>query len=594
MPRPDPMQRRWSVKPENPESAALLRDRLGVCSLTAKALVARGVATVDDARTFLSASLNDLPDPNGIAGMEAAVARVTRAVTAGEPIWIYTDFDADGVTSAAVLGHFFSRLGIDCKRWLPRRDREGYGLHVEPLEEIAARGGGLVITADCGITSHEAARAAKRLGLGLVITDHHTPAETLPEADAVANPKIEGTSYPDPMIAGVGVAWNLVAGVRRALRDQGWFAGSGEAEGGEGGGSCPEPDVVELLDLVALGTVADVVPLRDVNRTLVRWGVRRINESPRTGIGALARAARLTGEIRAGHLAFQLGPRINAAGRMEGPDEAVRLLLTEDPQEATELAAKLDRLNRDRRAEEKRVVDDALAKVEQAGWHPDRWSFAVEGDGYHPGVIGIVASRLVERYHRPTVVLALEGKTAKGSARSIPGLDLHDALGDCAGLLVKFGGHKAAAGLTIAREKIEPFRDAFEAAVRKRLTPEELVPLVAADADATLDESGLREVEQLSRLEPFGVGNPTPLFRYRDLEVREVRPLGDGGDHVRLRLAEPRDGVTREVEGVGWSKGQEWRELRAGARVDVIAAPKARVWNGRAYVQLELKALKSS
>jgi single-stranded-DNA-specific exonuclease len=537
-------------------------------------LAARGLSDASAARTFLGSTLSDLPDPLLIPGMSDAVKRLVRAAETGELLWIYTDFDADGVTSAALLSTFFHSAGIACRTWLPRRDREGYGLHTEPLEAIAREGGGCVVTADCGITAIEPALVARRLGLGLVITDHHTPGDVLPDADAVVNPKIGGNTYPDSMIAGVGVAWNLVAALRRELRERNWFS-DGRTE----------PDLKEFLDLVALGTVADVVPLRNVNRIFVRSGLMSMNREPRPGIQALAEAAGLRGEIRAGHLSFQLGPRINAAGRMEGPNEAVDLLVSGGMSEARALASRLDKLNRERREEEASTLASALHTVERQGRYPGCRSLVVEGAGYHPGVVGIVASRLVERFYRPTVVLAVNGDQARGSARSIQGLDLHDALRACERLLIRFGGHRAAAGLTLATSNIPAFREAFEEAVSARLGTEDYVPLVEADAEPPIEEFTAQAVGDISRLEPFGYGNPTPLFMFRGLTVRDRGQLGGDGGHIRLRLEKG----PVEVEAVGWHMADRLAFASPGTRLDLMATVRLRDWKGVSRVQLALE-----
>ena len=573
------MKKRWLVKIEDPGVAARLAGELGVSPLTAKALAARGLADPAAARAFLSPALSGLPDPLTLPGMAEAARLLAEAVRTGRTIWVYTDFDADGVTSAALLLSVLEAFGSAARPWLPRRDKEGYGLHVEPLEEIAREGGGLVVTADCGITAVEPARAARRLGLTLIVTDHHTPGPELPEADALVDPKLPGSAYPDSMIAGVGVAWNLLAAVRRVLREEGWFSDAR-----------PEPDLKEWLDLVALGTVSDLVPLTDVNRAFVRAGIMQMNRNPRPGVAALAQAAGLSGELKAGHLAFQLGPRINAAGRMEGPQEAVSLLLAPTVEEARPLASLLDNLNRARRAEEAETVRVAVETIRRRGYHPNAWSLVVEGEGFHPGVVGIAASRLVDRFHRAAVVLAVEGDTAKGSARAVPGLDLYDALTACAAHLVRFGGHHAAAGLTIAREKIPAFREAFEAAVRERIGEEDLLPLLRADGDAEIGEFTLAAVQELGLLEPFGAGNPTPVYRVRGLKIEDLRPFGENGRHLRLKLGDTAPGPL--LEAVAWDKGGEFDGLRAGARVDVLVAARVRAWNDRAYVQLTLEDLR--
>ncbi|TLN24503.1 single-stranded-DNA-specific exonuclease RecJ, partial [bacterium] len=520
------MNKIWRTTPQNPDAADKISRGLGVSPVLGRIFAARGFDGPEAAGNFLSAKLSDLPDPFLIHDMGKAANRIADGVAGGEPIWIYTDFDADGVTSAALLALFFGAVGAKWRARLPRRDRDGYGLNAEILREIKEEGGGLVVTADCGIASLAEARLARELGLPLVITDHHTPASQLPEAEAVVNPKIEGSSYPDKMLAGVGVAWNLCAAVRKTLKERGWFSAER-----------PEPDIKEYLDLVALGTIADLVPLVEVNRILVRAGIGVMNKNPRPGIFALAETAMLSSQYRAGHLAYQLAPRINAAGRMESPVAALDLLLADSVTEAMPLARQLSMLNDERRAEEMASFINAKEVIRQNGWSAGRLSLVVEGESYHAGVVGIVASRLVDKFGRPSVVIASREEICKGSARSMGGLDIHETLGDCADLLIAFGGHKGAAGITIERRNIPKFRERFEQAVKKRITEKDLAPSVTADTFAAVSEMTLPLLAELERLDPFGYGNPSPVILMENLLVTEAGYMGEGGKHLRLRLS---------------------------------------------------------
>ncbi|NTU60039.1 MAG: single-stranded-DNA-specific exonuclease RecJ, partial [Deltaproteobacteria bacterium] len=483
--------------------------------------------------------------------------------------------DVDGVTSAALLSEFLRASRIPFRARLPRRDREGYGLNAAALREAVEEGATLVLTADTGISSVAEARLARELGLDLVITDHHTPGPELPEAAAVVNPKLPGSTYPDAMIAGVGVAWNLAVSVRRSLREGGWYEGH------------PEPDVRDLLDLVALGTVADVAPLTKVNRALVAAGLKRLNgDRPRSGVEALKQIAGVKGPLRAGHIGFQLGPRLNAAGRMEGPHEALDLLLSSDAGLSRDLAARLDALNRRRQDEERGILAEALDQVKRGGWLPGAWSLVVGAEGWHEGVIGIVASRLADLHARPAVVIALP--QGKGSARSISGLNLHDTLGDCAALLERFGGHAAAAGLKLAPGNLGAFREAFEAAVRRRITQEDLRPLLLLDAEVSFREMSTRAVGELSLLEPFGAGNPSPTLLATGAGVLDVRPMGREGEHLRFRLEQ--QGL--RVDAVAWRKAEGLAHVRPGSRVDVAFTPQVSAWNGADRVQLVVDGMR--
>jgi single-stranded-DNA-specific exonuclease len=567
------VHRRWVVREVTHEAREELSGVLAVPELVGSVLAARGILDLETAQSFLLPTLSKLPDPALIPGLPQAVDRLARAARASETVWIYTDYDVDGVTSAALLRQFFQQNRIPHRIWLPRRDREGYGLHPDALKEIAAQRGTLVVTADCGVNAVAQAELARALGIDLVITDHHTPGSTTPGACAVVNPKLPGSEYPDGMLAGVGVAWNLAAGLRRRLREEGHY------------GDRAEPDLRGLLDLVALGTVADLAPLRDVNRVLVSFGLQRLNRSPRPGIAALREVARLKGEIRAGHIGFQIGPRLNAAGRMLGPEEALDLLTSADLAEARSLAQLLDDLNRKRQAEERAILEAATTRVDQEGWWPERWSLVVECEGWHPGVIGIVASRLVERYHRPTVVLSLDGGQAKGSARSIRGLNLFDALTDCESLLDRYGGHAGAAGLTLPADRIQAFRERFEETARRRLTEDALIPVLQLDAEADFPDLKLETVRGLERLEPFGFGNPSPLFLTRSVAVLDARTLGVEAEHVKFRLEQR--GL--RFDALGWRKAEGLRHIAPGMVLDVAHVPQVSRWNGRETVQLVLE-----
>jgi len=570
------VHRRWVLRESDAEARERISRASAISGLVAAVLAARGLAEPGAADAFLNPSLAGLPDPSLIPGMDAAVERLAQAAQAGETVWVYTDYDVDGVTSAAVLLRFLEESGIPTRHRLPRRDREGYGLNPDALREIAGEGGTLVVTADCGVSAVEPARIARELGLDLVITDHHTPGDELPGAAAVVNPKLAGSAYPDAAIAGVGVAWHLAAALRRRLRAAGRYAAR------------PEPDLRNLLDLVAIGTVADVVPLRDVNRVLVSAGLRVLNQNPRPGVLALREVAGVKGELRAGHIGFQLGPRLNAAGRMEGPEEALDLLRTGELGRARDLAERLNTLNRQRQEEERSILGQALGRVEAEGWHPERWSLVLESAGWHAGVIGIVASRLVERYYRPAVVLAVEDGQAKGSARSIRGLHLYEVLAECGDLLDRFGGHAAAAGLALPAQRVPEFRERFEAAVRARLSPEDLVPVLTLDAEAAFSGLTLPAVRDLSRLEPFGMGNPSPAFLTRRVRVLDVRPVGKDGAHLKFRLEQ--GGVRHDA--MAWRKAEDLARVTPGQWIDLAHTPQVNEWNGSERVQLVVEGMR--
>jgi single-stranded-DNA-specific exonuclease len=568
---------RWVLRETDVEAKDCLTGEVGH-ALLASVLAARGFSPGAEADTFLSPSLASLPDPLLLPGMEAAVDTLARAAEAKETVWVYTDYDVDGVSSAALLSKFFTASGISSQVRLPRRDREGYGLNSQALREIAASGGRTVVTADCGIDAMDEARLARELGISLVITDHHIPGSRLPEAAAVVNPKLPSSRYPDADLAGVGVAWNLAAALRRRLRDNGHFASSGE------------PDIRRFLDMVALGTVADVAPLLRVNRTLVTYGLSELNRPrPAPGIEALAEASGISGRVRSGHIGFQLGPRLNAAGRMSDPREALELLCTDDSAHARLLAERLNELNRQRRTVEGTTLDEAVARIAAEEWYPARWSLVLESGDWHPGVLGIVASRLAERYIRPALVISAEGDEARGSARSIPGLHIHETLAACAEFLEEFGGHAAAAGFRIRRSRIAPFRERFEEEVRSRITAEAFVPVITLDAETSFGALSLDAVEELEKLEPFGMGNPTPAFLSTGISVIDIHPLGRSGEHLKLQLEQG----GKKLAAKAWRQAEALAHLAPGQRIDLAYKPEVNNWKGRKSVELIVKGARS-
>src|SRR5229473_3403221 len=470
------------------EQGSRLAAELGLLPAVGRALWARGLRDAEAAQRFLEPRLEQLPDPFGLKGIDAAVARVQRALEAREAICVYGDYDVDGVTSTALLVSVLRKLAscapgggapARIEYYVPNRLIEGYGLNLEAMKKLAGRGTRLVVSADCGVTAVAEIEGAAQLGLDVVVIDHHTSAQTaeaLPRAVAILNPHQPGCLFPGRELAAVGVAFHLLLALRRRLREAGWFAGR------------TEPNLREQLDLVALGTIADVVPLTGPNRVLVHFGLRELARGARTGVLALNSVAQITGEVSCGDVGFKLGPRLNAAGRLSDASVGVRLLLTEDLAEARELAEQLDRANAERQELQARIADEAVGKAQELG---DRRALVVSSPGWHVGVVGIVASRLVERFHRPALVLCEdEGGTAKGSGRSIEGFHLYDALARCAAHLTRFGGHRHAAGVTLPTSGVHQLADALETVARERLLPEQLEPRLRIDSTLRPEEIG--------------------------------------------------------------------------------------------------------
>jgi single-stranded-DNA-specific exonuclease len=505
-------------------------------------------------------------------GMDAAVERIGRAVAAGERIACYGDYDVDGVTSTVLLAGFLRAAGADVVTYTPHRLVEGYGLNTLALERLAAGGVKLVVSLDCGITSVEEVRAAAALGLDTVVVDHHTVPVELPAAVAILNPHQPGCGYPAKELAAVGVTFALVMALRRRLREQGRF-GAGRAE----------PNLKEALDLVALGTVADVVPLTGANRILVRWGLEQISRSRRPGLKALKRVAGLAegASVTAGQVGFRLAPRINAAGRLDDAGRGVRLLLDADAATGRALAEELDRENQARQEIERRMLEEALADAEVALQRGVR-GLVLARPGWHPGVVGIVAARVAERFHRPAVLIGLADGVGKGSGRSVEGFHLHDALAACQVHLGRFGGHRHAAGLTVAPERIDAFREAFEAHAAAALTEEQLVPRCRIDGWVEEGELTARAAEDLERLGPYGAGHPEPVFALRTAAGR-ARTVGAQQQHLKLT-------VGPGLDAIGFGLGAQ-AALCQGP-VEVAFTLGFDDWDGMKRLQLKLRDLR--
>jgi single-stranded-DNA-specific exonuclease len=561
-------RRRWIEAQVDAAGAARLASALGLHPLAAHVLAARGLADPADAQRFLAAGLADLPDPFSMKGMEAAVARLVRAVEGGERIALYGDYDVDGVTSSALLAGLLRACGADVLTYVPHRLVEGYGLNSPAVERLAGQGAKLLVTLDCGITSAPEVRAATALGVDAVVVDHHTVPTELPAAAAILNPHQPGCAYPTKDLAAVGVTFALAMALRKALRERGRF-----------GAARPEPNLKEALDLVALGTIADVVPLVGANRVLVRWGLAALATSRRPGIRALKRVAGIAdgAEVSAGQVGFRLAPRINAAGRLDDAGRGVRLLLEEDPSRADALAHELDRENQARQELERTILDEALHDASgrvQAGAR----GLVLARDGWHAGVVGIVASRIVERFHRPAVLVALGETEGKGSGRSIEGFHLHDALAACAPHLARFGGHRHAAGLTVERGRLAAFREAFEAHAASRLRDEDLVPRCRIEGwveEGQLDE---RAALDLAKLGPYGAGHPEPVFALSGPPAR-ARTVGAGGAHLKLTLG--------RLDAIGFGMGE--RLALCEAPLEAAFTVGLDEWNGNRRVQLRLR-----
>jgi single-stranded-DNA-specific exonuclease len=568
------LAKRWVEVACDEVSAERLARELKLEPVVARVLACRGLADPAAAERFLASRLADLPDPFSMKGMDRAVARLQRALDAGERVALYGDYDVDGVTSTALLAGFLRAAGGDVVTYVPHRLVEGYGLNAAAVRRLASDGARLLVSLDCGITSVAEVRAAAELGVDAIVVDHHTVPVELPAAVAILNPHQPGCGYPFKALAAVGVTFCLAMALRKRLREAGGF-----------GAARPEPNLREALDLVALGTVADVVALTGVNRTLVRWGLEELARTRRPGLRALKRVAGVPhgAPVTAGQVGFRLGPRINAAGRLDDAARGVRLLLETSETEASALADELDRENRARQEIERRILEEAVQEAEpcvQAGAR----ALVLSRDGWHPGVIGIVASRVVERFHRPTVLVGVADGVGKGSGRSIEGFHLHDALAHCAEHLSRFGGHQHAAGVTVEASAVPAFREAFEAYARRTLADEDLVPRCRIEGRLAPGEVSERVARALEQLAPFGAGHPEPLFALRGRPQR-ARTVGAGGAHLKL-------GFGPGMDAIGFSLGERLG-LCAG-EVEAAVTLGFDEWDGTRRLQLKLKDVRAA
>jgi len=557
---------RWHVHPAQggPESFPLRE--LGVSALTYQILRNRGIATPEEARRFLHPTLSDLPDPLAMKDMEKAARRIIQALQQGEKIHLFGDYDVDGTTAVAVLFLFLKKAGGRVDFTLPHRLREGYGLNLEAMKKVHASGTRLVITADCGISSGEEIRWSQEQGMDIIVTDHHEIPEVLPPALAILNPKQRDCGYPFKGLAGVGVAFNLVIALRSFLRQQGFFpSGNG-------------PNLKEYLDLVALGTVSDVVPLTGANRILVKYGLAELAQANRSGIAALKEVSGMeAGPVDSTGISFRLAPRINAAGRIEDAREVVHLLVTEDPGEARRISVHLNELNSLRQRMEEKTLAEAKEMIDS---QERRKSIVLAAPGWHPGIIGIVASRLTEEYRCPTILIALKEDRGKGSGRSIAAFPLFEGLKACQKWMEGFGGHEQAAGLVIRAECIPDFARAFEEVVAARVRGEDSIPSLTLDAFARLEQLNPSFLSELEALAPFGAGNPEPVLGLEGLAILGSRPVGRG--HLRIRIKEGKQ--TREAIGFGMGP----RHPLAGEGMKMAFSPQINIYQGNRNLQIKV------
>ncbi len=563
-------RKKWKIESADADAVAVLVSQLELPSSVARILVQRGYHDPVAAQEFLNPRLASLSDPFTLPDMETAVERIWTAIHGAEAITVFGDYDVDGVTSTALLIRVLSALGAAVNGFVPDRLDEGYGLSPDALERcIAEQKPRLIISVDCGTNSVGSVDAARSRGVDIIITDHHEPGEETASALALINPKL---GCGGENLSGVGVVFKLVHALLKSGREDDRTSAS-------------QIDLRQYLDIVALGTVADIVPLVGENRTIVRHGLIQMASTRWIGMKALKEIAAINGELNTGHLGYQLGPRINAAGRIGEPMQAVRLLTTDDAAEARNIAGLLDRNNRERRNIERRIAEDALAEIDSY-FDPDKdFGLVVAGEGWHPGVVGIVASRLSHHYNRPSIVMGIEEDgSARGSCRSIEQFDMLAGLQSCEQHLVKFGGHKMAAGLELRPGELEAFKRAFNTAAARMLLDVDLSPEQLVDAVVEYDELGWPFFESLRRLYPFGQDNPEPVLALKGVRAAEA-PRVVGQKHLKLRLA----AGNQTFDAIAFN--YPLAQLPAG-EMDVAFTLKENYWNGTSSLQLQIKDIR--
>jgi single-stranded-DNA-specific exonuclease len=572
------LNKKWILTDPAIEAVERLREGMEISSFLAKLMVNRNLATPDAARFFLDGRLDIVHDPFLMRGMDVAVRRIVQAIQNRETVTVYGDYDVDGVTSAALMMHFFRELDAPFDFYLPNRMEEGYGLNEQALDTIKARGHRLVITADTGVTALSQVAYANKIGVEVIVTDHHQLAEEgLPDALAVLNPHQPLCNYPFKFLSGVGIVFKLAAGIRRGLLEAGW-----EAE--------RLPNLKKHLDLFTLGTIADMAPLVDENHVLTAHGLDALRTSVKPGVIALKSVAGVDGKVDSFSVGFGMGPRLNAAGRLGQPDRGLHLLVSSDLNEAMEMAQSLNELNEERKETQRGCYEEAEYLLERQVDLENENVIVLASENFHQGVIGIVASKLAEKFYRPAILIALENGIGKGSARSIPAFNLVKAMNQCSEHLLKFGGHAYAAGLNIEEGSVDDFRKAMNRVGNEYLTDDCLVAEVKIDATLTMQDITQERFAEIEGLEPFGQMNKVPVFISKEVRVRDVKFVGREDNHVRFRAFQGNQ--FRNV--IGFNLARAFQSVDPSEPLDIVYELRRNTWGGRDAIEIKLLDIRNS
>lgn len=561
------MNKKWECYNNNNEEVEKIANEFNVSKLLATILSNKKISKKEDIEKFLSPTRNDFHDPFLMPDMKIAVDRIIKAIEIKEKIMIYGDYDVDGITSITVLKQFLEDRGIVADTYIPNRLDEGYGLNKKAIDEIAKQNYTLMITVDCGISGIEEVEYANSLGIETIITDHHEQAETIPKALAVVDAKRKDNKYPFNQLAGVGVVFKLIQAIGFTL-------------------GLEEKEYLKYLDLVCVGTISDIVPLVDENRVIAKLGLKLVEVTRNLGLKTLLDTVGYK-KIDSITISFGVAPRINACGRMGYQEEALKLFLTKNQEEAKEISNKLNEYNKERQDKEKRIFAEAIEKIEQG--EKDKSCIILGNENWHHGVIGIVASKVTDMYFKPSILICFEEQgEGKGSGRSIPGFDLHEALTKCDKYIEKFGGHSMAIGITVKKENFEKFKKEFEE-YAKNSNIDKIIPIIYIDEEITLKDINLKAVQELQLLEPFGEGNKMPLFLYKNLKIDSIRALSEG-KHLKLTLKD--DNMV--IDAIGFNMGEYTNEYLIGDRVDIVGNLEINSFNGVDKVQINLKDIRRS
>jgi single-stranded-DNA-specific exonuclease len=562
----------WKFPKVNAQFQQMLSRELRIHPIVSQILINRSISNPEDARKYLSPSLSELHNPFLMKDMKKGVVRVIKAIHDRERIVIYGDYDVDGVTSVAILYRFLRILSANVSYRIPDRFKEGYSLNRTAVDEIKSLGASLIITVDCGISDHEQIKYARSLGIESIVLDHHEIPDILPDASAVINTNRSDCCFPFKHLAGVGIVFNFIIALRGMLREQGFWTDK------------TYPNLREYLDLVALGTIGDISPLVDENRIFAKIGLDLINEGRCLGINALKEISGLQNQtIDSGAASFSLIPRINAAGRVASAEEALRLLLTDDWSEAIAIAKKLDAYNRERQIMERKILNEILHEINSCSAIDNDQSLVFASKDWHPGVIGIVASRLVDLYYRPAILISLKDGIGKGSGRSISEFNLHDGLCKCQSLLLTHGGHRYAAGISIKEEDIAGFKLLLNEVIKKDVSIDALLPQTFIDAQCGLDDIKSELLSQIQMLAPFGSRNPEPVLFVRNVQIGTSSIVGN--NHLTMRLSASDGTVFSSI----WFNKGHLSQMVAGSKADIACIPQFNYWNGSTNLQLKMK-----